>query len=322
MKILLQPCANPDAQKHFEDTIRSPASLNTLARYLSADELNRLRPHARNDGIMTWGLTPATDDSSVGMWERLSSGDFVAFFADREVFFVGRICDKVRNRQLALALWDTQPDGQTWELVYFLDPGQHTSFPLANLTGALGYQSDLVLRARLCDSSPSAESLFSSLTPAPAAPTVVSEPEDGEETPDDGAAAGQSFQESQEVRRAVELAAMARARTHYEASGWNVEDVSLTRPYDLLCRRGAGELHVEVKGTASAGHKVLLTRNEVSHAEDDGHLSARYVLRNVEVTRSGGEIVASGGNATVIDPWMIDRARLRPITYEYDVTES
>ena len=126
MKILLQPCANPDAQRHFEDTIRSPVSLDRLARHLSADELNRLRPHARNDGIITWGLTPATDDSSVGMWERLSSGDLVAFFADREVFFVGRVCEKVRNRQLALALWDTQPDGQTWELVYFLDPGPPT----------------------------------------------------------------------------------------------------------------------------------------------------------------------------------------------------
>ena len=44
---------------------------------------------------------------------------------------------------------------------------------------------------------------------------------------------------------------------------------------------GASHLHVEVKGTTSRGDKVLLTRNEVSHARGTDAGLALFVLAGV-----------------------------------------
>ena len=70
-----------------------------------------------------------------------------------------------------------------------------------------------------------------------------------------------------EENRAVELRAMQVVRAHYESEGWAVEDVSASRPYDLVCRLGAAECHVEVKGlTGLPPLRIGLTANEVAHA--------------------------------------------------------
>jgi hypothetical protein len=68
--------------------------------------------------------------------------------------------------------------------------------------------------------------------------------------------------------RAVELRAIGVAKQHYEAAGWDVEDVSATRSFDLLCTREHDRtLLVEVKGTSGASlDEVAFTRNEVSVA--------------------------------------------------------
>ena len=65
-------------------------------------------------------------------------------------------------------------------------------------------------------------------------------------------------------RRAVELAAIDAARSHYEDAGWQVDDVSReNRGWDLTCTAPDGEeRHVEVKGVSGTIPSVLLTRNE------------------------------------------------------------
>ena len=61
---------------------------------------------------------------------------------------------------------------------------------------------------------------------------------------------GQGFSSSSETRKAIELAAIDKAKKHYRSIGWNVEDVYFNHPYDLRCIKPTeSELHVEVKGT-------------------------------------------------------------------------
>lgn len=131
---------------------------------------------------------------------------------------------------------------------------------------------------------------------------------------------GQGFRQSATDRDAIDRHAMAVATAHLEAKGWKVYDVSATHPYDLRCRRGRKqELHVEVKGTTSAGEAVLLTPNEVAHARDSYPAVALLIVHGVALGRDAdGKAIASGGEIDLLDPWEIDsQGTLKPTGFIY-----
>ena len=108
---------------------------------------------------------------------------------------------------------------------------------------------------------------------------------------------GQGFGAPAAVNRAVELRAMQAARQYFEALGYAVEDTSATKPYDLLLTRGGERLTVEVKGTTSAGARVLLTANEVMHVQANPGTCVLFVLSAVDLSDTGEEPSAVGGTA-------------------------
>ena len=130
------------------------------------------------------------------------------------------------------------------------------------------------------------------------------------------AATGQSWLADGARRRAVELYAMEQAIDHYRRAWLVVEDVSAKESFDLRCRKGKNELRVEVKGTTTGGGSILLTRNEVRHAEDPTNQVALFVVSGILVDATNN---CSGGVPSVIEPWTIDRERLVPIVYQYDL---
>lgn len=126
---------------------------------------------------------------------------------------------------------------------------------------------------------------------------------------------GQGYESFTESRKAIEDHAMQKASTYYERRGWRVTDVSARRSYDLLCKRGNEVLHVEVKGTTSRGEKVLLTRNEVEHAEGTFPHVALFIVAGIRVT--GTPPRASGGRSRNIEPWNVSSGELKPLAFEY-----
>ena len=130
---------------------------------------------------------------------------------------------------------------------------------------------------------------------------------------------GQGFQLDQEVKVAVEASAMNMATDFYSARGWTVEDVHGTESYDLICRRGGKVKHVEVKGTTTDGAEVILTPNEVRHAQENEY-TALFVLSNITVERAeDGTITATGGQRHRYDPWRLEDGTLRPLGFRYQV---
>jgi len=115
---------------------------------------------------------------------------------------------------------------------------------------------------------------------------------------------GQGFQLDKELRLALERYAMDRARAHYEAAGYAVQDTSANRPYDLVCTRGDELRRVEIKGTSTAGEKVILTSGEVSAAREVGTVTDLYVVRNVRVSSTGAGRQLSGGDTHLIANWV------------------
>ncbi|MBI4467811.1 MAG: DUF3883 domain-containing protein [Acidobacteria bacterium] len=124
---------------------------------------------------------------------------------------------------------------------------------------------------------------------------------------------GQGWGGSFENRRGIEAYAMSMAVRHYSALWPQVSDVSANEPFDLLCRHGERELRVEVKGTTSEGCSVLLTRNEVRHAQANVDKMALFVVSKITSSASGS---CSGGVITVFEPWDIAQSELDAVAYE------
>lgn len=123
------------------------------------------------------------------------------------------------------------------------------------------------------------------------------------------------------VRKKIELYAEDHAIRHFAARGWVSDRVGhLKLGFDLECKNAEGEiLHVEVKGTRTAGEFVILTANEARHNHIACNVShALYVVSQVKVSHDGG-ISCSGGVANCILPWTIDGCDLIPTEYSYRI---
>jgi hypothetical protein len=154
-------------------------------------------------------------------------------------------------------------------------------------------------------------------TGEPDAPPEVVEAEDATRIAAGKRPRGQGRRLSAAERQAIELQAMALAIQHFESQGWDVEDVSAYRPFDLRCTRNGEELRIEVKGTTGDGSSVLLTPGEVTHTREfAGHVSL-VVVSGILIEGEGADLTANGGELHEIMPWEIIDADLRATGFEY-----
>lgn len=147
---------------------------------------------------------------------------------------------------------------------------------------------------------------------------LVTEEIDRIVSPRPKAGGGQGFRLTKAEQVAVERHAVSAATRYLEGFGWDVRDVGATKSYDLHCRRGEEALHVEVKGTTSAGATVVLTRNEVAFHRETYPTNALIVVSRIQLDRGAEQPVASGGEVEVTMPWRIDEDALQPIAYTYN----
>ena len=115
-----------------------------------------------------------------------------------------------------------------------------------------------------------------------------------------------SRRQTAKERKAIELHAVRRAEKYFRDREWDVENVGPVASYDLRCTKRGHRLRVEVKGTTSAGRKVLLTRNEVRHAHGTDDEIALFILAGVTVSEEDGRVRARGGVHRVLHPWTLD----------------
>lgn len=126
-------------------------------------------------------------------------------------------------------------------------------------------------------------------------------------------AGGQGFARTPAERRAIEDYSMAVAKRYFKSNGFDVEDVHKSKPFDLRCLKGKGEVHVEVKGTTTTGAAIVLTKNEVGHASKRESKCILFVLHSIRLVKGK----AKGGKRLLRKPWHPDADRLTPITYAY-----
>ena len=154
------------------------------------------------------------------------------------------------------------------------------------------------------------------------ASTLAGTPVDaGEFIAQPSAESGQARVPDSRLRKAIEDYSMAVVMWLYAETGhWNVTDVSRSRSYDVHLERKSDkhEVHVEVKGTRSAGDSVFLTKEEVKHARKFP-FTVLAVLHHINVEKVDDEIRCSGGTFTVIDSWVPADGALTPLEYKYQL---
>jgi hypothetical protein len=146
-KVLLQPCGDSDAGKHFVDTIEHPVETAQILQHLSSEQQAVLGPIFHNrDAIAVWGVTPGKENVNVGKWERVDPGDTALFSREGHIFASASVAAKIRNESLAESLWKRNGDGETWECIYFLDEVKQLHIPFADFNKAVGYKPNFVIQ--------------------------------------------------------------------------------------------------------------------------------------------------------------------------------
>ncbi|GAA2418190.1 DUF3578 domain-containing protein [Streptomyces pulveraceus] len=129
--------------------------------------------------------------------------------------------------------------------------------------------------------------------------------------------AGQGFSLTAAERAAIEHHSVQMTTEYFKAQGWTVKDVGAKESFDLLLKKEGRRLHIEVKGTTSAGLEVILTRAEVEKQRTYYPDNALVVVHSIELDRTGPEPVTAGGVLHCTSPWVVADEDLTVISYAY-----
>lgn len=127
---------------------------------------------------------------------------------------------------------------------------------------------------------------------------------------------GTGYESDSKIRKAIEEYAVAKARDYYKRNGYSV--VEKGKPYDLLCERPEGTIHVEVKGSRGILEAIIVTIGEVRDARDSTWRSDLFLVEGIILEFDGkGGYKASGGVCRVQRNWVPDNQDLVPTQYRY-----
>ena len=164
-KALIQPAGGQAARRHFANTIERPVPLESLRRFVSADDVSGLERIYPEQQVPTWGITPGKGGVNVSTWQQIDAGDVALFVGGGQVFASGLITFKTTNAELAEALWGTDEEGQTWQYLYFLGRVQRHAISYAEFNQAAGYKQGFIPRGAIVLKEPRSTSVLQLIRP-------------------------------------------------------------------------------------------------------------------------------------------------------------
>jgi len=134
LKVILFNISSRDAIDHFRKTAIQGISRHQVASLLSFAPT--MIP-SNQDRIRLWGTKPSP--RNISAWRQVSSGDLALYCRKRKIVALAVIAGIERNHKVARHVWGEQPDGSTWELLYFLSEVIETEIVLSTFNQAIGY---------------------------------------------------------------------------------------------------------------------------------------------------------------------------------------
>lgn len=130
--------SSAEAYQHYIDTIEKGFTLDSIKHFLSEKQEEALKSIYGNKPIRAWGSTPGAGNTKT--WEKMEVGDPILIYRKGNFEYYAFVTFKLHYPDLARHLWGINPEGDTWEYIYFLDHLQEISVPVKIFNELLGYE--------------------------------------------------------------------------------------------------------------------------------------------------------------------------------------
>lgn len=145
-RVVLQPAASRDAQRHYMDTVVQSVRLDEHQSQIAVSDYEQLLSIFPGGAAALWGVTPGANGRNAAEYGKASVGDVVLFAANRRIFSGGVIAHLFRSEPLASSLWGHDDAGATRELMYALDEVRQLDISYAALAQTVGYSAGFVVQ--------------------------------------------------------------------------------------------------------------------------------------------------------------------------------
>jgi MoxR-like ATPase len=138
-KLFWFAAAGPQAQRHFESSLRDGVPLGEL-QSLDPRLLSSLEQHAHDGRVRAWGARPGS--AAEQKWLRLESGDVALVYANGRFPLWGKVVAKTRDALVAERIWGRDQNDETWALMFFLNPVEPCHVDRERFVRELGYKDN------------------------------------------------------------------------------------------------------------------------------------------------------------------------------------
>lgn len=141
-QVVLQPCADPEAQDNYQHTIRNFVIARDIEPYLAPaekDAVAKLYPDGR---LRVWGVKDGIDGTIHRLWNKIRSGDIVFFSWKSVLHSKATITLTFQSDALSELLWNDK----AFHNIYLLDDLQSVDISYKMFNRAAGYKENNILR--------------------------------------------------------------------------------------------------------------------------------------------------------------------------------
>lgn len=193
----------------------------------------------------------------------------------------------------------------------FIGSNESTKGPIHCVFSSLDYDETVSSLIDIYEWKPASESVAKSVEETDKIDSVVTRKNSSK---------NQGYLSDPKLKKAIELRGMEVAKEYYQNKGYQVEDTSSNRPYDLVAVKDDIFIRIEVKATTGLGEVVNVTKNEVISSREQGCVTDLFIVYQIEVKRLGdGVFEASAGKIRLLENWIPEEERLTPTQYRYEV---
>lgn len=144
--ILYMPPTNPEAMRHFEDTVDKGVPLAGIAEYLPNPMVKSLEHFFGRRPLTIWGSQDTPRNRTI--YNQMCPGDDVLVVVGPRIRFLGFVAEKLVSPELSRRLWANILPGTTtgWDLIYFIANPVEIDVPWTRFCQLIGYRENYQLR--------------------------------------------------------------------------------------------------------------------------------------------------------------------------------
>jgi len=138
--IFLAPRPQGKTANIFEMTVKDGYKKNLLLPYLTDEDKKTLSEH---EILHIWG----NRSGSKGAWNNMQIGDYVFFYQNGKITYIGNLLYKTHNQSLSKYLWQIDKNtNEYWEYIFICDHLKKVDIDFSIMNRLAGYSENNVVQ--------------------------------------------------------------------------------------------------------------------------------------------------------------------------------